>query len=85
MQDTLSLQEADLLQKASRCVEYIQESLQNRDYETAKIEMSELRFLLDELQAIEQKKLRRAQIFEVVVDMKKRGIQIDDFVSRLLG
>lgn len=85
MQDTLSLQEADLLQKTSRCVEYIQESLQNHDYETAKIEMSELRFLLDELQAIEQKKLRRAQIFEVVVDMKKRGIQIDDFVSRLLG
>lgn len=85
MQDTLFLQETDLLQKASWCVEYIQESLQNRDYETAKIEMSELRFLLDELQAIEQKKLRRAQIFEVVVDMKKRGIQIDDFVSRLLG
>ncbi|MGG3998827.1 hypothetical protein [Anoxybacillus kestanbolensis] len=84
MQDMLFLQEEDLLQKASRCVEYIQESLQNRDYETAKIEMSELRFLLDELQAIEQKKLRRAQLFEIVVDMRKRGIQID-FVSRLLG
>ncbi|XWN51291.1 hypothetical protein L0P96_08620 [Anoxybacillus flavithermus] len=84
MQDTLFLQETDLLQKASRCIEYIQESLQNRDYETAKIEMSELRFLLDELQAIEQKKLRRAQLFEVVADMKNRGIQID-FVSRLLG
>lgn len=84
MQDMLFLQEEDLLQKASRCIEYIQESLQNRDYETAKIEMSELRFLLDELQAIEQKKLRRAQLFEVVADMKNRGIQID-FVSRLLG
>ncbi|OAO83569.1 hypothetical protein A0O32_0277 [Anoxybacillus flavithermus] len=84
MHDTLFLQEVDLLQKASRCVEYIQEYLQNRDYETAKIEMSELRFLLDELQAIEQKKLRRAQLFEVVADMKNRGIQID-FVSRLLG
>ena len=84
MHDTLFLQEVDLLQKASRCVEYTQESLQNRDYETAKIEMSELRFLLDELQAIEQKKLRRAQLFEVVADMKNRGIQID-FVSRLLG
>lgn len=84
MQDMLFLQEVDLLQKASRCIEYIQESLQNRDYETAKIEMSELRFLLDELQAIEQKKLRRAQLFEVVADMKNRGIQID-FVSRLLG
>ncbi|MBB5356681.1 GH35 family endo-1,4-beta-xylanase [Anoxybacillus mongoliensis] len=84
MQDTLFLQEADLLQKASRCIEYIQESLQNRDYETAKIEMLEFRFLLDELQAIEQKKLRRAQLFEIVDDMKKRGIQID-FVSRMLG
>ncbi|KIQ93379.1 hypothetical protein LH47_02538 [Anoxybacillus thermarum] len=84
MQDTLFLQETNLLQKASRCIEYIQESLQNRDYETAKIEMSELRFLLDELQAIEQKKLRRAQLFEVVADMRKRGIQID-FVSRMLG
>ncbi|MBE2912689.1 hypothetical protein [Anoxybacillus flavithermus] len=84
MQDMLFLQEEDLLQKASRCIEYIQESLQNRDYETAKIEMSELRFLLDELQAIEQKKLRRAQLFEVVDDMRKRGIQID-FVSRMLG
>ncbi|MCZ0754337.1 hypothetical protein [Anoxybacillus sp. J5B_2022] len=84
MHDTLFLQEVDLLQKASRCVEYIQESLQNRDYETAKIEMSELRFLLEELQAIEQKKLRRAQLFEIVADMKNRGIQID-FVSRLLG
>lgn len=84
MQDTLFLQETDLLQKASRCIEYIQESLRNCDYETAKIEMLELRFLLDELQAIEQKKLRRAQLFEVVADMKNRGIQID-FVSRLLG
>lgn len=84
MHDTLFLQEVDLLQKASRCVEYIQESLQNRDYETAKIEMSELRFLLEELQAIEQKKLRRAQLFEIVADMRKRGIQID-FVSRMLG
>ncbi|KIP21106.1 hypothetical protein JV16_01600 [Anoxybacillus ayderensis] len=84
MQDTLFLQEADLVQKASRCIEYIQESLQNRDYETAKIEMSELRFLLDELQVIEQKKARRAQLFEIVADMRKRGIQID-FVSRLLG
>lgn len=84
MHDTLFLQEVDLLKKASRCVEYIQESLQNRDYETAKIEMSELRFLLEELQAIEQKKLRRAQLFEIVADMKNRGIQID-FVSRLLG
>lgn len=84
MQDMLFLQEEDLLQKASRCIEYIQESLQNRDYETAKIEMSELRFLLEELQAIEQKKLRRAQLFEIVADMRKRGIQID-FVSRMLG
>ena len=84
MQDTLFLQEADLIQKASRCIEYIQESLQNSDYETAKIEMSELRFLLDELQVIEQKKARRAQLFEIVADMRKRGIQID-FVSRLLG
>lgn len=84
MQDTLFLQEADLVQKASRCIEYIQESLQNCDYETAKIEMSELRFLLDELQVIEQKKARRAQLFEVVADMRKRGIQID-FVSRMLG
>lgn len=84
MQDTLFLQEADFMQKASRCIEYIQESLQNRDYETAKIEMSELRFLLDELQAIEQKKKRRAQLFEVISDMRKRGIQID-FVSRMLG
>ncbi|OSX53641.1 hypothetical protein [Anoxybacillus ayderensis] len=84
MQDMLFLQEADLVQKASRCIQYIQESLQNRDYETAKIEMSELRFLLDELQVIEQKKARRAQLFEIVADMRKRGIQID-FVSRLLG
>lgn len=84
MQDTLFLQEADFMQKASRCIEYIQESLQNRDYETTKIEMSELRFLLEELQAIEQKKARRAQLFEVITDMRKRGIQID-FVSRLLG
>lgn len=84
MQDTLFLQESDFVQKASRCIEYIQESLQNRDYETAKIEMSELSFLLDELQAIEQKKARRAQLFEVIADMRKRGIQID-FVSRLLG
>ncbi len=40
--------------------------------------------MLDELQVIEQKKARRAQLFEIVADMRKRGIQID-FVSRLLG
>ncbi|KYD24586.1 hypothetical protein [Parageobacillus toebii] len=77
MQDTIFSQEADLLQKASRCIEYIQEALQNRDYETMCIEMSELQFLVMQLQALEQKKTRRKQLMAIIQDMRKRGIQID--------
>ncbi|WP_081260420.1 hypothetical protein [Parageobacillus thermoglucosidasius] len=84
MQDSIMLQEADLLEKASLCMEYIQDALQNRDYESMKIEISELQFLVEQLQEVEMKKHRRAQIFEVINDMRKRGIQID-FVSRILG
>jgi predicted RNA-binding protein with EMAP domain len=84
MQDASLLQEEDLLQKASRCIEYIQEALQNRDYATAVVEMSELRFLMAELQELDRKKMRRAQLFDVVSDMRQRGIKID-FVSQMLG
>lgn len=84
MHDTLFLQEVDLLQKASRCIEYIQESLESRDYETVSIEVAELQFLARQLHEIEIKKARRAQLFEIVSDMRKLGIKID-FVSRMLG
>lgn len=77
------LQEVDLLQKASQCIEYIQEALQNRDYETMKIEVSELNFLAKQLQEIEMKKARRAQLTAIVQDMRRRGIKID-FVSQML-
>ncbi|OQM47507.1 hypothetical protein B6A27_00225 [Anoxybacillus sp. UARK-01] len=77
------LQEVDLLQKASQCIEYIQEALQNRDYETMKIEVSELNFLAKQLQEIEMKKARRAQLTAIVQDMRRRGIKID-FVSQMI-
>nr|WP_051530063.1 hypothetical protein [Anoxybacillus tepidamans] len=83
MQDSIMLQEVDLLQKSLRCIEYIQESLQNHDYETTKIEVSELQFLVAQLQELEQKKARRAKLIATVENMRRRGIQID-FVSQML-
>ncbi|OQP06818.1 hypothetical protein B1690_05760 [Geobacillus sp. 46C-IIa] len=73
----IAQQEADLRQKASRCIEYIQEALQNRDYETMTIEMSELRYLVRQLQELEQKEIRRQQLLNIIRDMQRRGIQID--------
>ncbi|WP_244956403.1 hypothetical protein [Geobacillus subterraneus] len=73
----MAQQEADLRQKASRCIEYIQEALQNRDYETMVIEMSELQYLAKRLQEIEQKEARRQQLLNIIRDMQRRGIQID--------
>ncbi|MED4358703.1 hypothetical protein [Geobacillus stearothermophilus] len=70
-------QEADLRQKASRCIEYIQEALQNSDYETMVIEMSELQYLVRQLQELEQKEVRRQQLLAIIQDMRQRGIQID--------
>ncbi|WP_027410347.1 hypothetical protein [Anoxybacillus tepidamans] len=83
VQDSIMLQEVDLLQKSLRCIEYIQESLQNHDYETTKIEVSELQFLVAQLQELEQKKARRAKLIATVENMRRRGIQID-FVSQML-
>jgi len=70
-------QEADLRQKASRCIEYIQEALQNRDYETMAIEISELQYLVRQLQELERKEARRQQLLSIIRDMQRRGIQID--------
>lgn len=70
-------QEAVLRQKASRCIEYIQEALQNRDYETMAIEISELQYLVRQLQELERKEARRQQLLSIIRDMQRRGIQID--------
>jgi hypothetical protein len=78
----LHVQELDFLRKALCCIEYIHDALVNNDYASAKIEISELQFLIGKLQEIEMKKVRRAQLMEIVSEMRKRGIQID-FVSRL--
>uniref|UniRef100_A0A7U3YCQ7 Uncharacterized protein n=1 Tax=Geobacillus sp. (strain Y4.1MC1) TaxID=581103 RepID=A0A7U3YCQ7_GEOS0 len=78
----LHVQELDLLCKALCCVEYVHDALVNNDYASAKIEISELQFLIEKLQEIEMKKARRAQLMEIINEMRKRGIQID-FVSRL--
>lgn len=78
----LHVQELEFLRKALCCVEYIHDALVNNDYASAKIEISELQFLIEKLQEIEMKKARRAQLMEIINEMRKRGIQID-FISRL--
>lgn len=78
----LHVQEPEFLRKALCCVEYIHDALVNNDYASAKIKISELQFLIEKLQEIEMKKARRAQLMEIINEMRKRGIQID-FVSRL--
>jgi GH35 family endo-1,4-beta-xylanase len=82
MRDFLHVQELDFLHKAFECVEYVHDALVNNDYASAKIEISELQFLIEKLQEIEMKKARRAQLMEIINEMRRRGIQID-FVSRL--
>ncbi|KJE27928.1 hypothetical protein LG52_2649 [Geobacillus kaustophilus] len=77
MIDMIVYQEADLRQKAVLCIEYIQEALQNRDYETMAIEISELQYLVRQLQELEQKEARRQQLLAIIQDMHRRGIQID--------
>jgi GH35 family endo-1,4-beta-xylanase len=78
----LHLQELGFLDEAFCCVEYIHDALVNNDYASAKNKISELQFLIEKLQEIEMKKARRAQLMEIIDEMRKRGIQID-FVSRL--
>ncbi|KXG09923.1 hypothetical protein AT864_01483 [Anoxybacillus sp. P3H1B] len=80
MQENDLLQEVILLEKTLQCIEYIQDAVQNRDYESMKIEISELQFLAKRLQEIEEKRVRRAKLMEVVKDLRRRGIRID-FVS----
>ncbi|MCG5026773.1 hypothetical protein MAH48_14245 [Anoxybacillus flavithermus] len=75
--DMIVYQEADLRQKAVLCIQYIQEALQNRDYETMAIEISELQYLVRQLQELEQKEARRQQLLAIIQDMHRRGIQID--------
>jgi hypothetical protein len=78
----LHVQELDFLRKALCCVEYIHDALVNNDYASAKIEISELQYLIGKLREIEVKKERRAQLEEVIKEMQERGIRID-FVSRI--
>lgn len=62
---------------------YLLDAIREQDYESAKLEMEELKFLLKRLDEMRAKQKRLQMLTNVVAEMKARGIKID-FAKRAL-
>lgn len=77
METIASVEELNLLKNTIKTVAYLSEAIQEQDYETAKLEYEELRFSLKRLEDMKQKRDRKKLLMDLVVDMQRRGINID--------
>ena len=71
----------ELQSKALKTAFYLFDALREEDYESANLEMKELRFLMNHLEEVRLKRERLQALTNVVVEMKARGIRID-FANR---
>ncbi|MFO1442661.1 hypothetical protein KDN24_05465 [Bacillus sp. Bva_UNVM-123] len=62
---------------------YLLDAIREQDYESANLEMEELKFLMKRLEDMRAKQKRFQMLKNVVTEMKARGIKID-FAKRAL-
>jgi hypothetical protein len=77
LKNTLPVEEQAFLENTLKTVQYLFAAINEQDYESAKLEMEELKFSLKRLEDMQQKRERKEQLVNLIVDMQKRGINID--------
>jgi putative protein kinase ArgK-like GTPase of G3E family len=73
----LPVEEQALLENTLKTVQYLFAAINEQDYESAKLEMEELKFSLKRLEDMQQKRERKEQLLNLIADMQKRGINIE--------
>jgi hypothetical protein len=77
LKNTLPVEEQAFLENTLKTVQYLFSAINEQDYESAKLEMEELKFSLKRLEDMQQNRERKEQLVNLIVDMQKRGINID--------
>jgi putative protein kinase ArgK-like GTPase of G3E family len=73
----LPVEEQALVENTLKTVQYLFAAINEQDYESAKLEMEELKFSLKRLEDMQQKRERKEQLLNLIADMQKRGINIE--------
>jgi hypothetical protein len=73
----LPVEEQAFLENNLKTVQFLFATINEQDYESAKLEMEELKFSLKRLEDIQLKRERKELLVNLIVDMQKRGINID--------
>jgi hypothetical protein len=73
----LPVEEQAFLENTLKTVQFLFAAINEQDYVSAKLEMEELKFSLNRLEDIQLKRERKEQLVNLIVDMQKRGINID--------
>jgi hypothetical protein len=73
----LPVEEQSFLANTLITAQYLCAAINEQDYESAKLEMEELKFSLKRLEDMQEKRERREQLLNLIIDMRKRGINID--------
>jgi GH35 family endo-1,4-beta-xylanase len=75
--DVAITNEQILIRNVKKAALYFMDAINLKDYESANLELEELKFLVKSLDEMEQKRERRKMLASLIEDMKKRGIKID--------
>lgn len=74
---TKTVEQKCLLKNATKTVLYLLDALIGEDFESAKIELDELKCVIKFLEDIKIKRERQEALIKLVIGMKNRGINID--------
>lgn len=75
------IEEENLVANIKKTALYLIDALGMEDYESANLELEELKFAMKRLGRMQQVREKREKLVELVLDMKARGINID-FATR---
>jgi len=74
---TAEINQNQLQKRALKTTSYLFDAIREQDYESANLEMEELKFLMQRLEDMNAKQERLQMLTNVVSEMKARGIKID--------
>lgn len=73
----LSAEETRIVENMLKTTTYFYDAVGENDLVSAKLELEELQIAMVKLEELKIKRERRQSLMEIVMDMKKRGINID--------
>ncbi|MFC4323673.1 hypothetical protein [Litchfieldia salsa] len=74
---SLIVKEEKLLNNGLKTINYLYSSFLNKDLESARLEVQEILHVIEMLDQIEVRNVRRKKFEELVYTMKRKGIKID--------